>query len=74
VPSKEGPLIPVAITNYHGVCEFLFYYDFYFLFNLITTKFFIRKKESKDRLRKPIKCITSLKDGFLYSQAYKILS
>lgn len=45
-----------------------------FSFNLIITKFFIRNKESKGRLREPVKCITSLKHGFHYSHAYKMLS
>lgn len=64
----------MAITDYRGACEFLFYYDFCFLFNLIVTKFFIRKKEGNDRLRKLVKDMTALKDGFYYSHASKTLS
>lgn len=74
MPVGNVPLILVEITNYRGACEFLFYYDFHFLFNLIIAKLFLRKKEDKDRLRKPVKCITSLKDGFYYSHGYEMLS
>ena len=71
---RDVPLILLAIINYCSACEVLFYCDLHFLINLIITKFFIRKKEGKDRLRKPVKYITFLKDGFYYSHACKMLS
>lgn len=74
MPVRDVPLIFVAITDYHGACEFFFYYDFRFLFNLIIAKFFIRKREGKDTLRKPVKGVTALKDGFYYSRPCKMLS
>lgn len=72
--ARDVPLTLLAIINYCGACEVLFYYDLHFLINLIIAKFFIRKKEGKDRLRKPIKYIAFLKDGFYYSHACKMPS
>lgn len=74
MPVRDVSLIHSAIINYCGACEVLVYYDLQFLLNLVIAKFFIRKKESKDRLRKPVKYIASLKDGFYYSHTCKMLS
>lgn len=67
MPVRGVLLIILAIVNYCGACEVLFCYDIHFLFNLIIAKFFIRQKEGKNGLRKPVECITSLKDRFYYS-------